>query len=220
MASSVTDVPGWHAERPRSALLESGLVAPRKGAVQKLFRRLPMSSAERAADIARAPDRTVLRDDIFPEVARRGGEILFVGVRDYTAPYPALLEADGGTCSTIDWDAAVEPFGAPGRHETGCVTTVAERFGRARFTTIVMTGVLGFGVNRFGHQLAALEACHAALAPGGTLVLGWNDRRVDASLLEEAAIRWFDFRCFGGLPPRIWVRDYDHNFAFLERRAS
>ena len=209
----------WHAARPGNPLLESGLVLPRKGAVTKLLRRLPMSAEGRAADIAAAPDRRVLRDDIFPHVARRAGNILFVGVQAYTTDYPALLEAGGGTCFTNDYDPKSAAHGVAGRHATGCVTRIADLFSGTRFETIVMTGVFGFGVNRYSHQIAALDACAATLVPGGMLVLGWNDRRVDASVLEEATLRWFDYRPLGHLPPRIWVTGYDHNFAFLRLRS-
>ena len=207
-----------HASRPVRALLEGPLVAPRRGAVRKLFRRMGMSKAARAADIAAAPDRVVLRNDIFPEVARRGGDILFVGVRNYTTDYPQLLEAKGGRCWTLDRDPAAAEFGVPGRHATGCIGTLSTMLPDTVFTTIIMTGVLGFGVNRFSHQVAAMAACANALATGGVLVLGWNDRRVHSSLLEEAASRWFDYRAFAHLPPRLWISGYDHNFAFLQRR--
>ncbi|MES2290933.1 MAG: methyltransferase [Pseudomonadota bacterium] len=196
------------------------MVAPRKGAMKKLLRRLKMSPEQRTRDIAAAPDRIVMRDHIFPEVARRGGDILFVGVRAYTAEYPDQFEEFGGTCWTIDRDRAAIAYGVAGRHVTGCVTRVDSLFSTCRFRTIVLTGVLGFGVNRFSDQIKTIAACAAILEPEGTLVLGWNDRRVHSSLFEEAASRWFDFRNFGTLPPRIWVRGYDHNFAFLRRRAS
>lgn len=210
----------WHADRPQNPLLETSFVAPRKGAIQKFLRRLPMSSAQRAADIAAAPDRAVMRDHIFPEVARRGGHILFVGVRAYTKDYPAIFEQHGGLCWTMDIDPGAADFGVPQRHVTGSVTRVHDLLHLLKFRTIVLTGVLGFGVNKFSDQLAALESCAAAIEPTGTLVLGWNDRRVHASLLEEAAARWFDFRDFGHLPSRIWVTGYDHNFAFLRRRPG
>ncbi len=216
--SAATRTAGWHTTRPRQAWLETSLVAPRSGAVQKLVRRLGMTAAERAADIAAAPDRAVLREGIFPEVARRGGNILFVGVRAYTADYYAMLESEGGTCWTLDIDPAAAPFGAAGRHATGCIGELADLIPGVTFDSIVMTGVLGFGVNRFSHQRAVIAECADALVEGGVLVLGWNGGRVHPSLLEEAAANWFDYRPLGDLPPRIWVRDYDHNFAFLRRR--
>lgn len=208
----------WHAERPRNPLFETSLVLPRRGAIKKLFRRLPMTAAQRSADIAAAPDRAVLRHDIIPEASRRAGNILFVGVRSYTLDYPTSLESEGGTCWTLDIDPAAAKFGVSGRHAVGSVTDLRALLPDVAFNTIVMTGVLGFGVNSFTEQCRAIAACAAALEPEGMLVLGWNDRRVPASLLEEAAVKWFDFRPFGALPPRVWIRDYDHNFAFLQRR--
>lgn len=88
----------WHSARPRNLFFETTLVAPRKGAIKKLLRRLKMSPEQRTRDIAAAPDRIVMRNHIFPEVARRGGDILFVGVRAYTAEYPEQFEEFGGTC--------------------------------------------------------------------------------------------------------------------------
>lgn len=211
---------GWHSDRPLSVFLETALVAPRRGAVRKLLRRARMSQAQRTADIASAPDRLVMREHIFPEVARRAGNILFVGVRAYTCEYPAQFEEHGCVCWTLDKDPHASVYGVEGRHETGCVTKIGELFPDTVFRTIVLTGVLGFGVNRFSDQLRSLAACAGALELDGTLILGWNDRRVHSSLLEEAACRWFDFRNFAHLPPRIWVTGYDHNFAFLRRRGS
>ena len=210
---------GWHAVRPRQTWLETQLVAPRSGAIRKLVCRLGMTAAQRAADIAAAPDRTVLRDCIFPEIAKRGGNILFVGVRAYTADYPAMLESGGGTCWTLDIDPAAAPCGAAGRHATGCIGALADLFPGVLFSSIVMTGVFGFGVNRFSHQREVIEQCADALVDGGILVLGWNGGRVHPSLLEEAAAHWFDYRPLGELPARIWIRNYDHNFAFLRLRG-
>jgi hypothetical protein len=213
----------WHDKRDFSYFRETGLVLPRKGAVTKFLRRLAMSRSQRARDIAAAPDRTVLCGQIFPEVAARGGNILFVGVRAYTTGYAEQLESRGGICFTVDFDPAAAKFGVVGRHATGCITDIARHFPDTMFDTIVMTGVFGFGVNRASHQLAALEACAKRLKTSGMLVLGWNDRRVAEDVLAEAAARWFDFRPFGVLPPRIWVTGYDHNFAFLKnsgRRAQ
>lgn len=134
-----------------------------------------------------------MKEHIFPEVAKRGGNILFVGVRAYTADYPSQFEAHGGLCWTIDRDPDAAPYGVPGQHATASITDIDEIYTSGLFRSIVLTGVLGFGVNRFSDQARALEACAAALEPNGTLILGWNDRRVHASLLEEATSRRFDF---------------------------
>lgn len=203
------------ANAARHWFFDSGFVLPRKGALPKLLRRLPMSQAERDADIALAPDRAVMREMIHPAVAARGGSILLVGVQSYTAPYLAALEAGGGTCWTIDVDPSVAQYGADGRHATGCISQIAAHFPGTRFTSIIMSGVLGFGVNRLSHQVAVAEACAAALEPGGMLVLGWNDRRIPDCFFAEITADWYDFRPLGDLPSRIRVASYDHNFAFL-----
>lgn len=162
----------------------------------------------------------MLRRAVFPHVAARSGNILFVGTQAYTLEYPAILEASGGTCWTIDCDPTVACFGAPQRHIVGGIADLGRHLPDIRFKTIVLTGVLGYGINRFSEQVAALGACFGALEPDGFLVLSWNDRRVPNGVLEEAASRWFDYRTFGGLPSRLWVKGCDQNFAFLRRSAD
>lgn len=210
----------WTDCRSNSVLYETGLVLPRKGAIRKLIRRSMMTSAGRIADIARAPDRAVLRQAVFPEVAAEGGDILFVGTQAYTREYPALLETGGGICWTIDCDPTVARFGAQQRHIVGSIIDLGRHLPDVRFKTIVLAGVFGFGVNRRSEQIAALEACANALEPNGFLILSWNDRRVPATVLEEAASRWFDYRSFGHLPSRLWVKGCDQNFAFFRRSAD
>lgn len=218
MASNNSDL--WIDCRRNNIILETGLVMPRKGAVRKLIRRSMMTSAGRTADIARSPDRAVLHQAVFPEVAARGGNILFVGTQAYTQEYPALLESGGGTCWTIDYDPAAARYGAPQRHIVGSIVDIGRHFPDIRFKTIVLAGVLGFGVNRQSEQVAALKACAQALEPNGFLILGWNDRRVPGVVLEEAASCWFDYRNFGDLPSRLWVKGCDQNFAFFRRSAD
>ena len=184
----------WTEHRPDNFIYETGLVVPRKGAIKKLIRRSLMTTSGRTADIARSPDRVVLQDEVFPEVAARGGNILFVGTQAYTIDYPALLEASGGTCWTIDCDPAVARFGSPNRHIIGSILDLDQLLSEVRFETIILAGVFGFGVNRLSEQVAILANCFTALTPDGFLVLSWNERRVPSSVLEEATTRWFDFR--------------------------
>lgn len=208
---------GWTATRPRVWWAETSTVLPRKGAVQKLLRRAAMSSAGRTADIAAAPDRSFLKAHVFPHVAARGGDILFVGVRAYTQPYYDILEQNGGKCWTIDVDPGAGAYGRVGQHATASVLDVRTHFGDRRFTTIIMAGVLGFGVNRRSEQLAAIQACGALLADDGVLIVSWNDRRLHYGVLEDALLD-HDFTTLPGLPPRLWVERCDQQFAFLRRR--
>lgn len=218
VGGSTTDL--WTDRRSISFVYETGFVLPRKGAIRKFIRRSMMTAAGRTADIARSPDRSILRKAVFPEVAARAGNILFVGTQAYTIDYPATLEAGGGKCWTIDCDPKVARFGSPDRHVIGSIESLAIYLPQVRFNTILLSGVFGFGVNRFSEQVAALQASAMALEPEGFLVLGWNDRRVPATVLEEAASRWFDYRPFGGLPSRLWIKGCDQNFAFLRRSAD
>lgn len=210
----------WTGHRSDRLMHETGLVMPRKGAIRKFIRRSMMTAAGRTADIARSPDRAVLRRVIFPEAAAQGGNILFVGTQPYTIGYPAELEAGGGQCWTIDCNPKAARFGASQRHIVGSILDLEDHLPQVRFRTIILAGVFGFGVNRHSHQVKALQACAHALEPDGFLILGWNDRRVSGTVLEEAAARWFDYRTFGDLPSRLWVRRCDQNFAFLRRSAD
>ncbi len=210
----------WTDEQPRNLLLESQLVLPRKGAISKFVRRSLMSSQGRTADIAMARDRIVLCKSVFPAAAARAGNILFVGVRGYTADYPTQLERGGGTCWTIDCDPAAAIHGAQGRHEIGSVLDIARHFPDLKFRTIILAGVLGFGVNRRADQIAAVKACSDALESNGDLVLSWNDRRVHPSVFETLVSRWLDYRAYGALPARLWVTGTDQNFAFFRNKPE
>lgn len=212
-----TSAETWTADRPRVWWTETPFVLPRKGAISKLLRRAAMSSAERTAGIAAAPDRAFIKQHVFPDAAVRAGDILFVGVRAYTQPYYDVLEAGGGTCWTIDVDPAAATFGQTDRHTTSSILDAQTHFDARRFATIIMTGVLGFGVNRRSEQLEAILACGALLADDGVLILSWNDRRLHCGVLEDALIE-LDFTTLPGLPPRLWVAGCDQQFAFLRRR--
>jgi hypothetical protein len=122
----------------------------------------------------RFPDRRYIEDEILPTVARRGGEVLFVGCRRYTRRYPALLERHGARCWTLDVDPGVARRGAPGRHKICAVQDAWRLWPAAWFDTIVMHGVFGYGLDTIEEQEDALLACHKLLKPGGWLILGWQ----------------------------------------------
>jgi hypothetical protein len=128
------------------------------------------------------PDRVYMERELIPAVARRAGKVLFVGCRRYTSHYPALVEAHGGECATIDMDPAVARWGAAGRHVTGPIQEAEAHWSPASFDTIVLSGVFGFGLNDVQDQEAALRVCRRLLKPDGWLILGWNtDRSADPS---------------------------------------
>ncbi|UVO52703.1 hypothetical protein [Sphingomonas sp. SUN039] len=192
---------------------------PSRRAIVKFLSRLHLTRAREEALIAAAPDREVLRDHIFPQVAAAGGRILLAGVRGYTADYPARVTTHGAECWTIDYDPAAAPHGVPGRHVTGDIGALPELLPDVRFDAIFLTGLFGFGVYGYAAQTRVVDACTTSLNGGGLLVIGWNDRRGHPGVIEELAMRGLAYAPLGDLPPRIWIDDSDYNFAFLRRTA-
>ena len=147
-------------------------------------------------------DRRYLDRELIPAVGRRGGKALFIGCRKYTMHYPALLEAHGVECWTIDIDPIAARWGAPGRHVIGDIQDALDHWSLSLFDTIVLNGVFGFGLNRVQDQETALRVCHRLLANDGWLILGWNtDRCVNPSELSELR-NCFRPSSFPGLPQR------------------
>lgn len=167
--------------------------------------------------VSRSPDRVFLKDTLLPEVGKRGGRILFVGCRRYTASYPKILEGYGAKCWTIDIDPAAARWGAKGRHTVADVRYIARHFSPEFFDTVVLSGVFGFGVDTDLLQNTVLVAVDAVLKRDGLLVLGWNtDRSRDPKELEELQRR-FSAAVLGGLESRTFEGS-THVFEFLLAR--
>lgn len=215
---SVRESPiGWTEARPRRWWMETGLFLPRRGALRKFLRRAMMTSEGRAADIAAWPDRPFLTQRVLPAVAARGGQILFMGVRAYTQSYYALLESQGGTCWTLDFDPQAAAFGQPGRHCVGDALDIETLFSGQKFSAIILGGIVGDGIHRRSDQVRAFGACANMLTDDGLLVVSWNDRRMHFGVLEDALLQ-LDYTPLAELPPRLWVAP-DQQYAFLKRRA-
>jgi hypothetical protein len=75
---------------------------------------------------------------------------------------------------TLDIDPARARYGAPG-HLVGSVTDLGSHVPAGSLAAIVLSGVIGFGLDEPAAVEAALSACAASLRPGGWLVVGWND---------------------------------------------
>ena len=192
---------------------------PSSLAIMKFIRRLHLTRRQEQALVYAANDRQILTDMILPELAKLKGDILFVGVREYTTDCPAMIEALGARCWTIDIDPAASSSGVAGRHIVGSILDLPALADDRKFSAIILTGLFGFGVYGYHRQMAAIRACVECLTPTGVLVLGWNDRRKHADVLIDALAYWLDFVPCGALPPRLWVTDGDYNFAFLRRRT-
>lgn len=168
------------------------------------------------------PDRRVLTQDILGALARDSSvqRILFVGVQWYTKDYPALVR--GKAFATIDPEPKVAPFGGT-PHVIGFAQDIERHFPGEPFDAIVMSGVIGFGLNDRAGVNAALTACASRLRSGGWLVLGVNElapTHVNPTLTDAASS--FTPAGFGGLGTRVDVplpfREKRHTFLFWRRR--
>ena len=173
------------------------------------------------------PDRRVLVRDILGELAKDPAvkKVLFVGVQWYTESYPAIFTSASKTFATIDPSAGVAKFGGD-PHVVGQVQDLAASFPGEVFDAIVMSGVIGFGLDDPKEVDRALAACDAALAPGGFLVLGINEQKpthVDPNASPAAAS--FEEKPFGALArSRIDValpfREKLHTFVFWRKKKQ
>jgi len=120
------------------------------------------------------PDRRVLERTILPALAQdpRCRRVLFVGVKRYNAHYGRLFPERAFV--TIDPDPAVAQFGGH-PHVVDRVQNLHAHFSAKSFDLIVMSGVIGFGLDDAVEVDRALSACHWALRSEGTLVVGLNE---------------------------------------------
>jgi len=166
------------------------------------------------------PDRVYMERVLLPMVARRGGDVLLVGCRHYTARDPHFLQRRGVRCWTLDIDPEAAKWGAPDRHVVSPIEQAAFCFGSSVFSTVLLNGVIGWGLDERPAQEMAISACATVLKPGGLLVVGWNtDRSRDPSSLSR--IRQ-DFQPMGAaaLGRRVNFRSSSHVFDFYTRSAS
>jgi SAM-dependent methyltransferase len=174
------------------------------------------------------PDRRVLEHDILAELARDPAieRVLFVGVQWYTTRYPShFATTPPKMFATIDPEAKVAQYG--GRpHVVGQIQDLEEHFPGVVFDAIVMSGVIGFGLNDPPEVDRALAACAKALRPGGWLVLGVNELKpthVDPN--ERPAMRDLEPRGFGKrgqerIDVALPFRERRHTFLFFQKKQA
>jgi len=119
------------------------------------------------------PDRRVLEDDILPELARdpEVQRVLFVGVKWYNAHHRELFA--GKTFATIDPDPAQAPFGGS-PHAVDFCQNLEKHFEGITFDAIIISGVIGWGINDVAELDRTLAAFSRSMRPGGWLVFGLN----------------------------------------------
>ncbi|UYN93249.1 MAG: methyltransferase domain-containing protein [Enhydrobacter sp.] len=125
---------------------------------------------ESFADLA---SRRFLEHDVLPWLRETCPRILFVGTGPYTVHYEKLFARTPHQYVTIDSDPAVAVWGARD-HIVAQVQEIGRHRPDGHFDAVVLNGVFGFGVDDPPTMRAVAAALHAALRPGGRLVLGWN----------------------------------------------
>ncbi|WP_144635995.1 class I SAM-dependent methyltransferase [Bordetella genomosp. 13] len=151
------------------------------GRAKRLLFRLSPALAERCNVEFRlhAPNRQFLENEIFGFLGRHlaagrtGGRCLFIGLDRYNWHYHRAL---GPGFHSIDIKSENAVYGQPGRHVVGCATQLSRHYAADSFDVIVANGLIGYGLNRESDFDRMMQACHRVLAPGGVLVLGYNDR--------------------------------------------
>lgn len=160
-------------------------------------------------------DRQYLEEELLPALARCPDvrRVLFVGCARYTSHYERIFEH--AEYWTIDPVRRRRRWGA-GRHIVDRLERVNRHLPAAYFDLIVCNGVLGWGLNRRSDAEAAFAACHAALRPGGELIVGWNDVQPRNAVRPDSlqALRRFERGTLGaGGSPQVRI-DGSHRHVF------
>jgi hypothetical protein len=166
------------------------------------------------------PDRRLLEREILPWFGEREQyrRVLFVGCDWYTRHYDSFFE--GREYWTLEKDPGRRRFGAA-RHVADSVVDLEAHFPEASFELILLNGVLGWGLDDPVEAEAALAGSASRLAPGGVLLLGWNDipekRILDPGQSPAlAALRPWAFPPFGAAR-RVAPGRIRHTYDFYVR---
>jgi len=173
----------------------------------------------------RPPDRRFLEDTVLRALADNDEvqRVLFVGVQWYTARYAQILA--NKQFATIDPAANVATFGGE-PHAIGYVQDLHNFFTPGQFDAIVMSGVIGFGLNDPRDVDRALGACRLALRDQGWLIIGVNELKpthVDPAQCPES--HGFEPTPFGPVNQsrvdlKLPFRERRHSFLFWKKRPA
>lgn len=128
----------------------------------------------RRPTVRRTKDREALDQRLLPPFVADPGcrRILFVGCDWYTRHYEAMFA--GRDFRTIERDPARARYGAK-RHVVADLQDLGDHLAPGSLDLIICNGVIGWGLNDPAAIETAMAACVASLAPGGSLIIGWND---------------------------------------------
>ena len=169
-------------------------------------------------------DRRLLEGDLLRAYAADPAlrQLLFVGCEWYTQDYAQLFAPDVSRFRTVDIDPAKARYGSAG-HIVAPVQEMARHLPAGSIDVIVCNGVYGFGVDDEPELARTFAAAHAVLAPGGKLLLGWNDVPVLGPFDPEPVAREAGFDRDEARPDG-WRQRTDtptrHTFDFYVKRLA
>jgi len=200
------------------------------GCKRLLFRLSPALAARCGIDFRlRAPSRLFLEREIFGYLdavaagGKPGGRCLFIGVDKHNWHYPRLLRLE---LHTIDLKPENAVYGPPGRHVVGSALELARHYPAESFDAVVANGLIGFGVDTEADFERLVAQCHAVLAPGGLLVLGYNDKSERTPFRLQRGLGRSPFEphapaIAGVRGARHRVQDrYRHEYVFLRKPGA
>ncbi len=172
-----------------------------------------------------ALDRRMLDEIILPRLAsdERFARVLFVGCDWYTEHVEDLFRSRGRTYATIEIDPRRARHGAR-PHFVAALKDLGRHVNDGSLDLIVCNGVIGWGLNEPAEIERSLDACAAALSPGGVLLLGWDDvpEKLPMKITEIQALRALRPTIPSGfdvsvIPTRTYAR---HTFGFWEKPGT
>ncbi len=145
-----------------------------------------------------ALDRRMLDEIILPRLAadRRFARVLFVGCDWYTEHVEELFRSPGRSYATIEIDPRRARHGAR-PHFVAALADLGRHVSDGSLDLIICNGVIGWGLNDPVEIERSLDACAAALSPGGVLLLGWDD------VPEKLPMKIADIQALHALRPAI-----------------
>ena len=144
--------------------------------------------------------------------------VLFCGCARYTQAYESLFPHS--EYWTLDPSPRRQRFGSK-LHIVDRLEAL-NRHAVGPFDLIICNGVLGWGIRDPEQAEAAIRASHAALVPGGCLLLGWNDVAPRNRVRPEhiAALAAFTPAPLARLGARVRVPGWHrHVFDFYRKSA-
>jgi SAM-dependent methyltransferase len=167
-------------------------------------------------------DRRVLEQVIIPGylVDPRIRRVLFVGCSNYTTRYERRFFASHDYW-TIEPNPKTRRYGSK-QHVIARLEQLSDHFQPGFFDLIICNGVYGWGLDSAEQCEIAFANCHTCLAPGGHLVIGWDDippHRPAVLLPEITSLARFDKFQFPVLGSQRYLTDtpYRHIYEFYQR---